>query len=487
MSVGSGGEKLIKGGWNRSFDSVMMAGSIAERTAGRGIDNHEHKKRECMTKPAAVKGTRDFYPDKMAVRNWIQDGWRTASIRNGFVEYDGPIFEYLRLYTEKSGEEIASQLFSLTDRAGRELAIRPDMTPTLARMVNQKIHSLARPIKWFSIARLCRAERPQKGRLREFFQWNIDIVGIDSVLADAECIYTAIDYLRGVGLTGKDVVVRISSRAMLAALLQAQGFAVDQLDPIYALLDKRSKIPVETFEQMVAELISDKTLREKLMELQGCESLGDVEKLTVDEASKKALAQLKELFEYLQIMDVSDYCEFDIRIVRGLAYYTGVVYEIYDRNVPLRALCGGGRYDGLLAGMGGPKEAATGFGIGDVVLEIMLEEKNLLKSKSNGLDAFVIAADRKLFHRALELVSQLRAKGWATGFSYKPASLGKQLKQASDLRASYAVILGEETTTGQQVTVKKMDEGTQKTMNLPDLFLELEKSRIARLSGQGPS
>ena len=169
-------------------------------------------------------------------------------------------------------------------------------------------------------------------------------------------------------------------------------------------------------------------------------------------------------------MDVSDYCEFDIRIVRGLAYYTGVVYEIYDRNTPLRALCGGGRYDGLLAGLGGPKEPATGFGIGDVVLEIMLEEKNLLKSESNGLDAFVVAADRKFSHRALELVSQLRAKGWATGFSYKPASLSKQLKQASDLRATYAVILGEETTTGQQVTVKKMDAGTQTTMSLGELL-----------------
>ncbi|MCH9022778.1 MAG: ATP phosphoribosyltransferase regulatory subunit, partial [Planctomycetes bacterium] len=277
-----------------------------------------------MTKTAAVKGTRDFYPDKMAVRNWIQNGWRGASIRNGFVEYDGPIFEYLRLYTEKSGDEIASQLFSLTDRAGRELAIRPEMTPTLARMVNQKIQSLARPIKWFSVSRLCRAERPQKGRLREFFQWNVDIVGSDSVLADAECIYTAIDYLRSVGLSGEDVVVRISSRAMLAALLTAMGFAADRLDPIYTLLDKRSKIPVEAFEEMVAEQISDEGLRKKLMELQGCGSLGDIESLAGDEASKKALAELKELFEYLGIMDVAEYCEFDIRIVRGLACYTGV-------------------------------------------------------------------------------------------------------------------------------------------------------------------
>jgi hypothetical protein len=217
-----------------------------------------------MEKIPPVKGTRDFYPDQMALRNWIVAGWRAVSQRNGFVEYDGPIFEYLQLYTQKSGDDIASQLFSMTDRGGRDLAIRPEITPTLARMVNQQISSLARPIKWFSVPRLCRAERPQKGRLREFFQWNCDIIGSDSVYADADCIYTAIDYLRSVGLGSDDIVVKISSRAMLAELLKHLGFAQEQFDSVYALLDKRAKLPAETFIELAQDKIADKNLLDKL-------------------------------------------------------------------------------------------------------------------------------------------------------------------------------------------------------------------------------
>ena len=278
----------------------------------------------------------------MSVRNWIARGWRESSLRNGFAEYDGPIFEYLQLYTQKSGDEIASQLFSMVDRGGRELAIRPEITPTLARMVNQQINSLARPIKWFSLPRLCRAERPQRGRLREFFQWNVDVIGSDSVLADAECIYTAIDYLRSVGLSGADVVVKISSRSMLAALLMDLGFAREQLDTVYALLDKRPKVSEEAFAEMAAESVPDEALRGKLMELQAVVSLDEVEAMISTEGERQALSELKELFECLAKMGVGDYCEFDIKIVRGLAYYTGPVYEIFDRKVPLRALCGGG-------------------------------------------------------------------------------------------------------------------------------------------------
>ena len=186
----------------------------------------------------SVKGTRDFYPPQMAVRNWLIDGWKAVSVRNGFEEYDGPIFEYLKMFQIKSGDEITEQLFNLTDRGGRELAIRPEITPTLARMVNQQINSLPRPIKWFSVPRLCRAERPQKGRLREFFQWNIDIIGVDDVLADAEVIFTTIDYLRQLGLTAKDIKVKISSRRLLAAVLKNIGIAERQLDSLYSLLDK---------------------------------------------------------------------------------------------------------------------------------------------------------------------------------------------------------------------------------------------------------
>ena len=214
------------------------------------------------------------------------------------------------------------------------------MTPTLARMVNQQINALARPIKWFSIPRLCRAERPQKGRLREFFQWNVDIIGSDEVLADAECIYTAVDFMRSVGLGAGDIIVKLSSRSMLAALLLSQGFASEQLDAVYVLLDKRAKVPEDKFAEMAAEQIPDKALRDKLMTLQAVQNLDEVEKLCQSDEAQSTLSELSDLFNCLKIMGIADCCQFDITIVRGLAYYTGPVYEIYDCSGELRALAG---------------------------------------------------------------------------------------------------------------------------------------------------
>lgn len=425
-----------------------------------------------MTKIPPVKGTRDFYPDLMALRNWIADGWRAASLRNGFVEYDGPIFEHLQLYTQKSGDEIASQLFSLTDRGGRDLAIRPEITPTLARMVNQQINALPRPIKWFSLPRLCRAERPQKGRLREFFQWNIDVIGSVSVIADAECIYTAVDCLRSFGLTSDDIEVRLSSRSMLAAMLQSQGFAADQLDTIYSLLDKRPKLPDDKFNGLAEEQVPDAALRDKLMAVQAVTSLDEVDRLAVSDDAQTALAELRELFAVLDTMGIADFCRFDIKIVRGLAYYTGPVYEIFDKRAELRAVCGGGRYDNLLAGLGGPSVPATGFGMGDVVLEILLRERNLIHVTPSCLDAFVIDAAPNLFNRLLEIVGRLRAAGLATGFDYRRTGMAKQLKQAASQNARFCVILGGETLENNQVTLKNMADGSQTAVNLPDFLAE---------------
>ena len=276
-----------------------------------------------------VKGTRDFYPPIMAVRNALTDGWKAASVRNGFEEYDGPIFEMLKMYQVKSGDEIVEQLFSFQDRGGRDLAIRPEITPTLARMVNQQINALPRPIKWFSVPRLCRAERPQKGRLREFFQWNIDIIGIESVLADAEIVFCAVDYLKSVSLTAKEVVVRVSSRRMLAEVLKAIGIAEDQLDPLYALLDKINKLPPEAFEEKLADLVADAGQRDKIQALMKAQSIEDVAQVTtLTDAAQSAVDELNDLFDTLKTMGIADYCMFDISIVRGLAYYTGVVLSL---------------------------------------------------------------------------------------------------------------------------------------------------------------
>jgi histidyl-tRNA synthetase len=417
-----------------------------------------------------VKGTRDFYPPQMAVRNWITDGWKKVSIRNGFEEYDGPIFEHLQMYTQKSGQEIAEQLFSLTDRGGRELAIRPEITPTLARMVNQQINSLPRPIKWFSVPRLCRAERPQKGRLREFFQWNIDIIGIDDVLADAEVIFCAVDYLRHVGLTAKDIAVRISSRKMLAALFHAIGVEEDLRDPLYALLDKKSKLPAETFIEMLKELLKDDSQQAAVLNLMNCQSIdqiGSVVKFTED--AQKAVDELKELFDILATMGIADFCVFDIGIIRGLAYYTGVVFEVYDRSGELRAIGGGGRYDNLLHDFGGPTIAATGFGMGDCVLAIVLEEKGLLAPgvMTRNLDYFVAYVDKEFLPKAIEITARLRRKGFAAEMSYKGGNLGKQLKAAGDANARECIIVGQELKDRGEIAVKDLSTGIQQLLR-PD-------------------
>ncbi len=418
-------------------------------------------------KLSRVKGMRDFYPEQMFQRRWLEDLWRQVSLRNGFVEYDGPILEHLDLLTAKSGQEIVEQLFSLRDRAGRDLAIRPEITPTLARMVNQRVESLAKPIRWFSIPRLCRAEQPQRGRLREFFQWNIDILGVDSAVADAECIFVAVDLFRTAGLEAKDVVVRISSREFLAALLTEAGFSAEQVDTAYRLLDKRGKISDEAFEAQLLQVLTDEKLREGLRRISSYRTLNEIMSQTgLSSQSRAAGERLAEVFFVLKTLGVDDYCCFDIGIVRGLAYYTGVVFEIFDRAGEFRAMCGGGRFDDLLKALGGPSMPAVGFGVGDVILTEVLAKKGLLPEPAKISEFYVIDADASLFNKVLEVVARLRANGRGSEFSYKRTSLGKQLKAAATAGARRCVIVGQETTDQGLVSIKDMASGKQERVLL---------------------
>lgn len=423
-----------------------------------------------------VKGTRDFYPAEMARRNWIVDGWKNVSVRNGFEEYDGPIFEYLKMYQVKSGDEIAEQLFSLQDRGGRDLAIRPEITPTLARMVNQQINSLPRPIKWFSVPRLCRAERPQKGRLREFFQWNIDIIGIDRPEADAEVIFTSLDYLRTVGLTSNDIRAKISSRRLLASVLVGVGIDESKLDAMYALLDKKAKLPAETFDAMLAEQVRDKDQAQRISDFMTLDSVDQVERIVaLDDDIRAAIEQMQNVLATLDVMGVSDYCVFDPTIVRGLAYYTGVVFEIHDIVGQLRAICGGGRYDNLLRDFGGPAIPATGMGMGDCVLEILLHQKGLLDSQvlPRRLEYFVACADASFTKAMYSIAARLRASGRSANFSYKLGGLSKQLKEASSQNAGRCIIIGQEYLDSKELVIKDMVSGEQTQVGVDRFLAEL--------------
>ncbi len=423
-----------------------------------------------------VKGTRDFYPAEMARRNWIVDGWKNVSVRNGFEEYDGPIFEYLKMFQVKSGDEIVEQLFSLQDRGGRDLAIRPEITPTLARMVNQQINSLPRPIKWFSVPRLCRAERPQKGRLREFFQWNVDIIGIDSPEADAEIIFTSLDYLRMVGLTSDDIRAKISSRRLLASVLLGIGIDENDLDGMYALLDKKAKLPAETFDEMLGEQVGSKEQAKRISDFMTLDSVDQVERVVpVDDDVRAAIEQMQGVFATLDLMGVGAYCVFDPAIVRGLAYYTGVVFEIHDIVGELRAICGGGRYDNLLRDFGGPAIPATGMGMGDCVLEILLHQKGLLDSQvpRRRLEYFVACADVTFAKMMYAIAARLRACGHAANFSYKLSGLSKQLKEASSQNASKCIIIGQEYVDRKELAIKDMTSGEQTQVGVDQFFAEL--------------
>ncbi len=421
-----------------------------------------------------VKGTRDFYPPDMARRTWIIDGWKKVSVRNGFEEYDGPIFEYLKMFQIKSGDEIVDQLFSFKDRGGRDLALRPEITPTLARMVNQQINSLPKPIKWFSVPRLFRAERPQKGRLREFFQWNIDIIGVDDVLADAEVIFTTVDYLRSVGLKHRDVRVKISSRKLLASSLKNVGIPETQLLSLYTLLDKYSKMPGDTFEKMLSEQIIDESIAKKVMDFMGTTTLSEVSEIIGTNAEvEDAIQELARLKELLEQMGVWQYCDFCPCIVRGLAYYTGIVFEVHEFTRELRAICGGGRYDNLLHDFGGPRIPATGMGMGDCVLGILLDEKELLKPESKELDYFVAFVDEVYRKNAIELTMKLRSAGFVANFNYKATKLSKQLKQASEQNAGKCVIIGSEIESDQLI-VKNMATGKQELVNIDEFLSKLK-------------
>jgi histidyl-tRNA synthetase len=431
-----------------------------------------------------VKGTRDFYPSDMRKLNWICDAWRRVSLRNGFEEYDSPIFEYLDLFTAKSGPEIAEQLFSLTDRGGRQLAIRPEITPSLARMVNAKINALPRPIKWFSIPMLCRAERPQKGRLREFLQWNIDIIGEDSEIADAECVFVAIDALRELGLGADDVVVRYSSRALLSEVLKGLGLAEDVIPVVMAVLDKRSKLPAEVFDKMLADVVVDQTCREKLMQFLNCRFTADGAQaqlaglgLPMSDAISGALAKLQDFERYLKFFGVDQYCQYDTGIVRGLAYYTGIVYEIFsnDKSQSLRAVAGGGRYDNLLQVLGGPRVGAVGLGMGDPVLGILLDEKGKTPAslENSQLDYFVIDDNKDQaasLEQVMQLVSVLRGRGKAADFSYKRQNLAKQLQQANRRLAATAVII---ISADGKLAVKNLATGQQQEQTLQEFLAGL--------------
>ena len=432
----------------------------------------------------APKGTRDFDPPNMALRLHLEKAWRDASIRHGFEQIDGPTFEHLDLYTVKSGEGIVSELFSFKREGGdTDYALRPEFTPTLARMAASKGRSLSLPTRWFAMPDLFRAERPQRGRLREHRQWNVDLLGAPGPDADAEVIAVALTALRTLGLSQSDIRVRISHRGAAAGLLSACGVSDDSMADAFSLVDRREKIPADQFAEQAAAIGLDEAGVRRLDDIASSRIAATNAPGTIAEQHglpSETVADLEALARELEKRGLLEFCDWDLGIVRGLAYYTGTVWEIHDAAGDFRAIAGGGRYDELVQLFGGPAIPACGFGMGDVVLGLVLQERGLLGDQLSDLlprpDVFLVSSGTDdAEERLVPLATSLRELGMHVRHTWKSTrNVGKQLKEASSNRSRFAVILGEELANN-TVVAKNLDAGTQVDVELGDLPIWLQR------------
>lgn len=415
----------------------------------------------------ALPGFREFYPSELAERNFIIGTWRDVARRYAFVEYDGPPLEPLDLYTRKSGEEIVGQLYSFSDKGGREVALRPEMTPTLARMVAAKANALRKPVRWFSVPQLFRYERKQRGRLREHFQLNCDIIGESDVTADAELLATAIDMMRAFGLTGADVRARVSDRQLLRGLLVLTGIPEEALPAVYAVVDKLDREPRASLEAKLRTAGLHDVFIARIFEVLKHTDLptlreryGDVPEL------REEFARLARYFEYLDALGVGEWVEFDLSIVRGLAYYTGIVFELFDAKRELRAICGGGRYDTLLRQLGGTDLPALGFGMGDVVLAELLRAKGLMPKWEPRVDVWVAYGDEALLDDTMRVARKLRDRGLSVEYALGGQQLARQLKAAAAAGARDALILQADELKRGEAVVRRLADGEEARVRL---------------------
>ena len=419
----------------------------------------------------ALPGFRDFYPQELAERAFITSVWRSVAARYAFVEYDGPPLEPLELYTKKSGDEIVGQLYSFDDKGGRAVALRPEMTPTVARMVGARANALRKPVRWFSIPQLFRYERQQKGRLREHYQLNVDIFGEASIAADAELLAAALDMIRELGLGPDDVRARVSDRRLLHAVLSALAIRDSAHDEVFAIIDKIERTPRAVVDEKLAALGVDASTTNRLYALLKIRTPGALRAALAPDtataagrAAEERLAEMEQYLDFAAQLGVGEYVQLDLTIVRGLAYYTGIVFELFDAKGEFRAIAGGGRYDTLLESLGGPSLPALGFGMGDVVLGELLRARGLMKASPLAIDVWIAGGERTADLRAvMALAAVLRGNGLAVEYALRPQQLGKQFKSASTAGAKQAVIipLTTDAVGGSEFTIRDLASGEQ--------------------------
>lgn len=394
----------------------------------------------------SLPGFREFYPEAFSRRAHIFRSWRQTATAFGFAEYDAPVLEPLDLYKTKSGDEIEAQLFSFTDKGGREVALRPEMTPTVCRMVGAKANALKRPIKWFSIAEYYRYERAQKGRERAFFQFNADVFGEPGPEAETELIALLVQCLRAFGLTEEDFYVRLSDRNLWFFYLAALGLDDARIRAMLSAVDRFEKAGDDAF-KVYSESFGpvDPALKQRVLAFLQIKTLSALEAMLDSIQSEQLASRLsdwRKLLGNLDAMGLSKFVQVDLGVVRGLAYYTGFVFEAFDRKGELRAIAGGGRYNDLVAKLGGPDLPAVGFAIGDVTLGLLLEARGLMPTFVQASDVYCVIGGEVERKAAFADVHSLRAAGFRVEYPLREIAFGKQFKAAAESGARLALIYG---------------------------------------------
>ncbi|MFL6513752.1 MAG: histidine--tRNA ligase [Chthoniobacterales bacterium] len=409
----------------------------------------------------ALPGFRDFLPAECAARNYVFANWRNVTRRYGFVEWDGPVLESTELYRKKSGTEIVDQLFHFVDKGEREVAMRPELTPTLARVVAAHEREFKKPLKWFSIGQFFRYEKQQRGRLREHYQLNCDIIGEASLAADIELIALAIDLLRGFGLRETDFIVRISDRQFWTEFLREQGVAEDKWPEVLGVIDKSERESADETAQKLGALA------------------GPVTEVLAKGGEND---RLREVIDGLRARGLGGFVDTDVRIVRGLAYYTGIVFEVFDRAGKLRAIAGGGRYDNLVSQLsdGASSLPALGFAMGDVVLGELIRETVSARERmestiasQRAVQVYAVIAKEERRRDALQEVQALRDRGFGVDYPLAPMKVGKQFQAAEQLGARCALVFGDE---WPNVAVKDLRSGEQKLVGHEGLLSHLQEA-----------
>lgn len=414
----------------------------------------------------SVKGTREFYPEQMFLRNFIYEKVRAASQAFGYQEWDAPFIETIDLYAAKSGEELVKkQSFTFEDRGGDFVTLRPELTPSLARMIAAKQNELTYPVRWWSFGPFWRYEQPQKGRSREFFQWNIDMLGVNSPEADAELIAVGATFLRSVGLNSERAIIYVNNRRLMDSEFDALGITVEKRLDVSNLVDRRTKMEPNKWDAYALELGLNQKQLDGLKEI-----LGNFELW-------KKSDELVRLFAALEALGVKEYVKFDPNIMRGLLYYTGTVFEAFETSGSVkRAILGGGRYDNLLADVGGQPLSGVGFAMGDVVAGIILQEAGLLPEfMPSPASILVTVFDESMWMKSFELTTALRKAGLNVMVFPEPAKLQKQFKFADKMKIKLALTIGPDEAANGQVAIKNLGTGEQATVKREAIVDEVRK------------